>query len=224
MTFIIPPYVANPTDHTCRQSVYQMILQHFLPEQTWGLEQANDICGAEDGKWTWRYHGFIELSKLGFQVKSYSLMDVEKLLENPRDYLASFLGTEGMEANYANCNMERVLADAKTYLELPTTRAEEIHRAFTIEDMQNSIQEGALICCWVNQCALEGKEGFYGHKVLVYGVDDENVHIHNPGYTKEGVAHAQNEAQLIPHNTFMRATTSINGGQTVGYHSIKLSR
>lgn len=51
----------------------------------------------------------------------------------------------------------------------------------TLADVAQLLEKGFIPLCLINSAALAGKSGYTGHTVVITGIDDAKLVMHDPG-------------------------------------------
>jgi len=171
------PFFSNPDNSHCYQCCLRMILRFFRPHEKYSWKQLDKMTEKKDGLWTWAWHGVLEMKKQGFEVVFMQQFDYKRFAEIGETYLKERFGEETTEAIVKNSDLPFEQDAAKTLSELiePT-------EVPTLADLKRLLAEGYLAICNVNLNLLNGQEGFSGHFVLVFEIDETTVYAHDPGH------------------------------------------
>jgi hypothetical protein len=71
----------------------------------------------------------------------------------------------------------------------------------SLADVKSYLEKGFLVASMVNLRRLNGQEGYVGHCVLIYDVDEKSVFFHDPGPPAV-------EARQETHGDFVAAATA----------------
>ncbi len=171
------PFVANPDATHCYQAAIKMLVQRFRPphDQSWAA--LDRITGKVAGYGTWPFAGLTWLRELGLDVTNLELMDNRRFAAEGRAYIAEVTGQEFAESLDRGLDLSRVQAEAAIFVE--KIRCEV--RIPTIDDIRSAVTTGGLVVCNVNSRALNDRDGYLGHFVVVKGFDEHGLIVHDPG-------------------------------------------
>jgi len=172
------PYYKNPDETHCWQCSLGMALAYF-DDKEYDISELADLTGKEEGMWTWTMRSFYEVGKIGFEMKGMGKFDCKKLDKDFEGYIREYYNEEEAEKVFKFTNIEKTKEENRIFVnsEYFEDRAPQ---SPTIEDTQKYIDEGYLVIQWVNGRAIDKKEEFSGHFVLVHGYDDNGFYIKNP--------------------------------------------
>ena len=189
------PFYGNTPDNThCNQAGMKMILGYYFPSETHEWKDLEKITGKKDGKWTWPMKGWLYLTERGLEVTYYGTFDYRSFANDPHGYLQSRTSKEVADAQIKNSDIPYEVSIAKKIIDKVT----QVHKIPTITDIKDFIAKKCLLLCNVNYFPLYNKPGYSGHFVLIYGIDDEYVYLHDPGLPS-------NPSAMIPLKNFMNA-------------------
>ena len=172
------PFIANSQDDLhCYEASLKMIMKYFKPELDFSWEQMESITGKEVGLWTWPQQGIVWLSQNGFEVINIEIFDYPQFVREGGDYLISFYGKDGglEQIKHSNVAKEQqtcsqFIRQVKTELRLPNW-----------DDIRRLLSQGYLLGCLVNSSALNGKEGYVGHFIVLTNILDNSISFNDPG-------------------------------------------
>jgi len=172
------PFFANTKDNThCVQACFKSILKFFLPERAFSFAELGRMSKKSEGKGTWWFPMYLELKKMRFDIKEISNFDYEKYYKEGKKYLQEIYTNEQTNWYLEKSN----LLDVKKYIpEFLVLVKPEVRKA-TNEDFERLLSEGYLLISDVNYYAIQGKVGYGSHAVVVFGFDEENFYLHDPG-------------------------------------------
>jgi len=172
------PFSPNsPDDNHCSQAVLKMILKYFIPNKNFSFKDLEKITNFDKRYWTWGYDAQRSLSQMGFKITEVGLFNDERFAKEGSKYLIEFFGKVKGKAQIEHSNIELARKGAKENHKY----VKEIKKVPELKDIQNYLTKGYLVKCHVNSKALNDKEGYYGHAVLVYHVENNFVYLHDPG-------------------------------------------
>lgn len=172
------PFYGNTPDNThCNQAGIKMILGYYFPSEEYGWEELEEITGKKPGKWTWPMKGWSYLAERGLSVTYYGTFDYKEFINNPNDYLFARYGKEVATAQIINSDIPYEVSVSKLMID----KISQVKKIPTIDDIKSFIKDGSLILCNVNYYSLYKINGYSGHFVLIYGIDDSYVYIQDPG-------------------------------------------
>ena len=171
------PFFANPDDTHCYQAALKMVLQRFRPQDEHSWATLDRFTGKVEGFGTWPFAGLTWLHEQALQVINIELMDNRRFAAEGRAYIAEVVGQEFAESIDRGLNLSRVQAEAAVFVE----RVACVVAVPTIDDIRCAVAAGALAICNVNSRALNGREGYLGHFVVVKGFDEQGLIVHDPG-------------------------------------------
>ncbi len=175
---LIVPFYSNTADNThCFQAVFKMVLKYFLPEKEFSWEELEKITAKVDGLWTWPTAGILWMKENGFETKDIESFDFERFISDGGKYLIEEFGEEVGNAQIFHSDIKQERELAKKLIKYGSTEK----RIPTIDDIKNLFREGYLIMCNVNSKALNSKEGYSGHAILIIGFDKDKLIVHDPG-------------------------------------------
>lgn len=205
------PFHGNPDDASCGQCVYKMMLEYFMPEDNWPFARMNQICGAVPGKYTWIYSPVVALNRLGLETVVYNNFDTVQFIENPENYLLKQYGQQGMEDNITHSDIPATLAQAREYLVLMKQgNINEHQKSITPGILRSFLQDGWLLCLWVNAYKMNNRPGYSGHFVLLHDFDEKGFYLHDPGGIT--VPHIPN--RYVTDHDLIDAASPITYGET----------
>ena len=176
MKIINVPFVKNPGNH-CVPATTGMILAYFIPENTFTMDELDDISGYVEGMGTWQAESMLRLYDMGFKVYQIEDFDHQAFVSDPIKYLMSILDEQELEYQLKNTNLDIEVERIKKYIELGLPLEK---RPATDDDIRHFIDDGWLVRLEVNDRPLAGLRGYNGHSILVIGYDEYSVTIHNP--------------------------------------------
>ena len=153
-----------------------MILKYFQPESDYSWDELDAITAKVEGKWTWPYAGLIWMHEQGFEVRVIEMFDSVRFSKEGESYLFDFFTHEVATAQIANSVIVQELALAKECTEKIATEV----RMPSTEAIVALLNDGFLVCCNINVRALNDRDGYVGHFVIVTGCDGD-VTLHDPG-------------------------------------------
>lgn len=171
-------FFANTKDDLhCYQASLRMILKFFLPKKNFTFQKLNETTGQKKGMWTWPMRGVLALRGMGFQIIDIEEFDYKQVAKDAKKYLVEVYGEETAREQIKHSDIPSVQKDAQEFSEKVTVD----YRLPTFKDIQNLLDEGYLITCLINSKALNKKNGYVGHYVVVFKCDSRNIFFHDPG-------------------------------------------
>lgn len=161
----------------CLQAVLRMILKHRWPDKNYTWEELEKITAKVDGLWTWPTAMMLWLADNGFEVHDVETFDYAKLVEKGGDYLVERSAEEVAREQVAHSDMVQEIKYAKQLIKANLCES----RLPLISEVKERLDRGYLLICNVNSRALNHKEGFVGHYVLLTGYNDAEFIMHDPG-------------------------------------------
>lgn len=178
MTKHTVPFYANTSDDThCYQAALKMILKYFLPKKEYSWEELEKFTGKKEGLWTWINLGIINMRKLGFDVIQKSDFDRQAFVDEGGDYLKERYGDEVANEQIKHSDIAYEQEVTKEYIQLLGN----VPQTTSLDEIKQLLDKGYLIICNVNSQALNNRVGYVGHFVVVFGYDEEQLFLHDPG-------------------------------------------
>jgi hypothetical protein len=172
------PFFPNSEDNThCFQSAIQMVLKHYFPNDSYTERQLEQLTGKFRGLWTWPHAGIMYLQSKGCDLIILDAFDYALFAKQGTDYL---IDTYGSEIAYQQINNSKIDQEM-TYVKQLLRTEVKFDKLPTLQKTRDLIEQGYLVIFNVNAQTLNGKEGYVGHFVVAYAIDDKYVHFHDPG-------------------------------------------
>jgi hypothetical protein len=172
------PFYSNTKDDThCYQAALRMVLGRFKPEVTYSFEELDVLTDKIDGKWTWPQAGLVSLIEKGFEVVIIDAFDYERFVNEGVQHLEDEYGKEVAKEQESHSDIPNAIKNIQKMLK-HNIRIEDTP---SLELLRKYIDDGYLLICNVNSSLLNGKEGYVGHFVVVYKMDENNITFHDPG-------------------------------------------
>lgn len=189
------PFIANSEDNAhCFEAVVGMIRAHFQPQvdRSWG--SLRDITGKTALNASWPLCAALRLREAGYIIRYQEDFDFKRFASEGVVYLRERFGHEIASFEEQNSNIPAEMARAQTLSDAGIAS----HRAVTIDDIRGALQDGFLVSVLVNSSALADRDGYCGHYLLIYNMNDRGVVCHDPGLPGEA-------QRFITHEKFDRA-------------------
>jgi len=178
INYDVPFFSNTPDDTHCVQAALRMVLKYFLPERDFSWEELDKATAKVEGKWTWTMAGLVWMKGLGFMVKDIEDFDYAAFSRAGETYLLETFGEEvGREQIVHTGNLSQEMELARQFVE--SHLAEK--RIPAVEEIIELLRQGYLVTCNVNARTLNSKEGYVGHFIVVKGVTDRSLIVHDPG-------------------------------------------
>lgn len=171
------PYFKQPDNSHCFQACLKMTLKYFFPEKDFTWEELDKMSNKPKDKWTWICAAFVKLKKMGLKVKVCGNLDYYEFSKRGADYIREFFSKEVAERNIEMSDIGAAAEDAKKMVKEGIYEKADIK----FEDIENWFKDGYFIITSINSMVLNNKEGYSGHAVVLTGLDDDYVFIHDPG-------------------------------------------
>ncbi|KKU93147.1 MAG: Protein translocase subunit SecA [Parcubacteria group bacterium GW2011_GWA1_49_26] len=188
-----PKFYQNWEDDShCLQSSVMIVLNTLNRKVTW--DEVNKMTDYEDGLYSWVPRAVVALAERIPGTRHISVMDYGKFAEKGEEYLKEFMPGEWFEDQKRNASVG-FQKEQKAAQDLIQKNLLEQKVRFTKEDFESLLDKHLLIAL-VNGKKLAQLEGNVGHFVVVYGQDEENFIIHDPGLPAREAWKAQKDLFL----------------------------
>jgi hypothetical protein len=178
-----PPFYGNLRDNAhCLQASAKMALEFFEPSEVKSFTDYDELSGKDDAyKYTWPLRLAVNVARKGYSVVFVDAFDLREFQQDPNKALLAFYGKDVGEDQIKHSNIPEVVRDAKALLAAKSIDAQ--FRIPSLDDVILLLTQGYLVICNVNARILELDEGYSGHFVLLYGLDEakQTFLVHNPG-------------------------------------------
>jgi hypothetical protein len=188
------PFFGNPDDTHCFQAVIRMLLKYQFSELEYSWSELDRLTGKKEGLWTWPLYAMLQLNDMGFEIINMEDFDYYRFAQEGPSYLKERLGEEVGTEQIEHSDIRYEMKNAALFLQ----RFDCSPHIPGLKDISSLISQGFLVICNVNSCMLNGNDGYSGHFILVYGVDDTSLIIHDPGPPPR-------ESRIVPHDLFVKA-------------------
>lgn len=171
------PFYENHDDNLhCALAIYRMLFGYFLDRKTtW--EEMEKMSGFKPGKTAWTVIMWERMSKQGFDIRLIEAFDYKKYLDAGESYLQTYFTKEEYDWYLKNSNILEIRPLIASFLE----QVQVVNKQPQLEDVDNMLDDGRLVFLTLNSKALNNKEGFSSHAVLVIGRESDEYIIHDPG-------------------------------------------
>lgn len=195
------PFISNtPEDKQCLQASYGMIRQYFEPDLHIAWDDWAEITGYLPAKGTWSMAGLMWFKDNGYDVVHIADFNYADFALRGPEYLVDVLDEQVVKwlIQYTDFKMEqgRALRFHQSGIW--------IKRKAELDDIRSYLAEGYLVKCSVNLNSLNDKPGYLSHAVVVKGMTDFDVIIHDPGLPAYPNRH-------VPIDSFLEAWGEPNG-------------
>lgn len=176
-------FVPNTADELhCYQACYMMTVQR-LTDASIGIGEAERDTGFRTGHRSWAFRGLLGLVNRGLEVETIDDFDPEEFADDPERTVSSWYANDPKER-------ERIIRESELDKEgdavkalLASPEMKFTRRAPDWADLTRLSEENeAVLLARVNHRVLMGRDGSYGHYVLVEHVDSSaGIRVQDPG-------------------------------------------
>jgi hypothetical protein len=172
------PFYANTGDGThCVQACLMTMLKYFLPEKDYTYEEMDEFTYKQKGKGTWWFPFVLKLKKMGLQVVDVSAFDLAEFYKSGEKYLRATHRVEVADWILEKSNLLEVKKYITEFLEKVDFR----NRTATLEELKELLNDGWLVGIDLNSRALNEKEGYSSHMVIIFSFENGIFTLHDPG-------------------------------------------
>ncbi|MFA6602829.1 MAG: cysteine peptidase family C39 domain-containing protein [Candidatus Shapirobacteria bacterium] len=172
------PFYSNTPDNThCFQAAIKMIAKYYWPNEEYSWEELEVVTNKVKDLWTWPMAGVLWLQSKGLTVLDIEIFDYQEFVDKKEHYLLSYFGQDVGKEQITHSDIDKELAYSKEFCEKINIQK----RIPDINDIRNLLDEGYLLVCCLNSQALNNRDGYIGHFVVVKGYEIEGLIINDPG-------------------------------------------
>jgi len=170
------PYIENP-GQACALSCYTMVSKYFFPEAT--FQQIGEISRWEPGFVVWEMPFWNWIMEKGVSVTNYDVIDYSLWAKKGTTGLKETVPNE--EFAYYQKHTNNLDSYTKDIQQLLKNNAYvQQQRNPTWDDLLKELGNGAVCTAVLDACALDNKEGFDLHQVVILDVTDKDIIFHDP--------------------------------------------
>ncbi len=189
----VPFYANTPDDGRCFQAALRMVLGYYLPTRRYTWAELDAVTAHKD-KSTWPMTGVLHCLSLGFQVTWIDPFDLKRFSREGYAYMLEVYGREVTDNQMIQSNVVQEMRYAGQLAAKITAET----RVPTRRDLESCLARGRVVICNVNARTMNGQLGYMGHFVVVIGIDEAGVRLHDPGLPPS-------ENRFVDWQTFDRA-------------------
>lgn len=176
-----PSFHENWDDVHCMECTMRSILEFFEPDTQFTREDVNELTQKIEGKCSWPYFCMNSLLERGYKIKFITPFGIDQILESGFEkYLIRVQGEKDalntIQISPPIADIEKACADIVVNENLI-----QIEKIPDVDDIKNLLDEGYLIKSMIDARALNKREGYNGHAVLIFAMDDEHIYFHDSG-------------------------------------------
>jgi hypothetical protein len=186
-----PKFFSNTADDAhCLHASVKMALASASPSRNFSFPELFALSGNSGQALTWPLRTAATLASSGYKIAYIDPLDLQSFIHDPVQTMTEVYGSEVAEAQVRGSDIEQVVDDARLLLSRNASMLS--FRVPAIDDLISLIQAGYYCICNVNAKALDDREGYAGHFVLLYDwySNEREFVVHNPGLP------AQEEMQI----------------------------
>jgi hypothetical protein len=154
-----------------------MVLKHYWPNKEYSWEELERITAKVEGLWTWPTAGMLWLQDNGFEVHDVEAFDYTTFVEKGENYLIELFGKAVAREQISHSDINQEIEYAKQIVKKGLCES----RIPNLTELKKQLDEKYLLICNVNSRALNHKDGYAGHFVLLTGYTDFGFIMHDPG-------------------------------------------
>ncbi len=194
------PFYSNTADDThCLQACMKMIAGCFWPDKNYSFGQLDSITDKRPGLWSWSESMVVWFASQGVEVKEIGNFDYEKFIREGLEYFQEEFGEDVAKEVSLHSDINQGLKFSKEMITLHCAQK----RIPEIREIGQLIKDNYIVCCNINAQALNMKQGYAGHYIIVKNIDNRGITINDPGLP--GL-----ENRLVDHKIFESAWSCPN--------------
>lgn len=172
------PFFSNTADNShCFQAALRMVLKYFEPEKNYSFEELDKLTAKVKDLWTWPLAGILSFVNNNYDVVILDAFDYAAFSEKGEEYLIRLFGKEVANEQIKNSNIKQEVKFTKKLLAKKII----INPKPSLTTAKKLIKDGYLVIFNVNSQALNNKNGYVGHFVVVYKIDNDFIYFQDPG-------------------------------------------
>jgi hypothetical protein len=172
----VPFFSNTPDDFHCFQAALRMVLAYHFPTKTYDWKKLDRLT-AHTANYTWPSAGLLYCASIGLEVRLMDGYDYKRFAIEGYDYLVEIAGKEVADDQQRNSDLAQEMEYAKKLLSIIPAEK----KIPSLENLRECLLQGRLVICNVNSRTLNVQGGYAGHFVVVIGLNDEGVWLHDPG-------------------------------------------
>jgi len=153
-----------------------MILEFYRPDKTYTWLELDTVT-AHTADSTWPMAGALYCHSIGFEVTWIDGFDLAEFSRRGYEYLRSYYGQAVADTQRRHSNLDQEMRYAGAVVERLSPRV----RVPGLDDLTSLVSAGIPVICNVNGHALTHRPGYMGHFVVVIGIVEGSVRVHDPG-------------------------------------------
>lgn len=171
------PFVKQPDPKSCALACSTMIAKYYFPETS--FTQVAEISNWQAGYVVWTYKFWIWIMNQDIKITEYDLIDSKAWADD---------GIEGLKKSVSEKEFKYYVENSKdinSYSE--DIKQVFVHKNFTyfqqkpsFEDLEKALSNGHICEVVLDSRNLRDQEGFSLHRVVILGIDSEDIVFHDP--------------------------------------------
>lgn len=180
----VPFYPNHEDGMRCMLACYKMVIGYFEHKKlSW--EELVDITGYKSSKAAWSLKALVYLAAHGYNIRMIEPFDYAKYEKEGLTYLKTAFTQPQLDWQLKNTNILEIKKQMPDFLKIINYQK----RSASLKDIDEFLDEDRLITVTLNSCALNNKEGYADHMVLVIGKDESDYIMHDSGGKQSGKAY-----------------------------------
>jgi len=157
-------------------AAYRSIIDYFLHRQA-SWEELEKLSGYTPGRAAWTVQALVAMLDMGFNIRMVEPFDYSRYMKEGESYLKTYFSDEELRWYYEHSNLRDIRSLIPAFLKTVEYEC----RTATLKDIDDMLDEKRLIFVTVNSRALNGKEGFASHALLVTDKQGGDYIAHDSG-------------------------------------------
>lgn len=179
----VPFYPNHDDNQHCAVACYRMLFDYFLHRKI-DWEEMEKMAG-HYGKAAWTVTIWTRMANQGFDIRMIEAFDYRRYATEGDAYLREYFPDQEYTYQIERTNIREIGEYINNFLAQVSLES----RRPTLDDIDDMLAEDRLVFLTLNSKALNDKEGYTSHAVLVLGKKDGEYVIHDPGLPPEPYRH-----------------------------------
>lgn len=183
------PFYPNDSDNLhCMVSCYRTLFDYFLSQKI-SQTDMEIYVGFDEGRAAWTLIPNTKMAKQGFDIRMIEPFDYQAFAEQGDPYLDKVFPADKAAWLREHSNVADIRSYIPDFLRIVQHKA----KRATLEDIDNMLAENRLVFVTLNSRALNNKEGYAEHAVLVLQRDGQSYIVHDPGLPPQSYRHVSRD-------------------------------